>query len=126
MIRIFGAANFRIKNPVTAVIPYTNTDKKRGSDLTHLLVNCKIPIRKQGKRYIISFFEIAHFEGRVPGTDADQLNLVFEPAVAFDFAVHLVDRGSLPLTERSIHTKYFNDNHFGFYFRNREGLAAYA
>ena len=124
MIRVFGAANFRIKNLVAAVIPYSNTNEKRRSDLTHLFVDCKITVRKKGKRYIIGFFKIADFESRVPGTDADQLDFVFEPFVAFDFAVHFVDRGSLPLTERSIHTKYFDNNHVGLYFRDREGFAA--
>ena len=126
MIRIFGTANFRIKNLVAAVTPYANTDKKGCSDLTHLFVDCKITIRKKGKRNIIGLFKITDFESRVPGTDADQLDFIFEPFVAFDFAVHFVDRGSLPLTERSIHTKYFDDNHLGLYFRDREGFAAYA
>ena len=123
MIRIFGAADFRIKNLVAAICSYANTNKKWCSDLTHLFVDGKIPIREQGKRYIICLFKIADFKSRVPDTDADQFNPVFEPAVAFDFAVHLVDRGSLPLAVRSIHTKYFDDDHFGFYLRNREGFA---
>ncbi len=126
MIRIFGAADFRIKNLVAAIIPFSDTNKKRGSDLTHLFVDRKITIRKKGKRYIIGLFKIADFESRVPDTDADQLDFVFEPFVAFDFAVHFVDRGSLPLTERSIHTKYFDDNHFCLYLRDREGFAGYA
>jgi len=39
LIRIFGAANFRIKNLVAAIMPYSNTNKKWGSDLTHLFVD---------------------------------------------------------------------------------------
>ena len=108
---------------MAAIIPDSNTNEKRCSDLTHLFVDCKITIRKKGKRNIIGLFKITDFESRVPGTDADQLDFVFEPFVAFDFAVHFVDRGSLPLTERSIHTKYFDNNHVGLYFRNREGFA---
>ena len=123
MICNFGTTNFGIKNLVAAVIPYSNTNKKGRSDLTHLFVDRKIAIREKGKRYIIGLFKIADFKSRVPGTDADQLDFVFKPLVAFDFAVHFVDRGSPPLTERSIHTKYFDDNHVCLYFRDREGFA---
>jgi len=126
LIGIFGAADFGIKNLVAAIIPYSNTNKKRCSNLTHLFVDCKSTIRKKGKRYIIGLFEITDLESRVPDTDADQLDFAFEPSVAFDFTVHFVDRGSPPLTERSIHTKYLDNNHFCLYFRDREGFAGYA
>jgi hypothetical protein len=41
-----------------------------------------------------------------------------------DYTVHLVDRRSLPLTERSVHTEYLNDDDISPYFWNREGLFA--
>jgi hypothetical protein len=44
--------------------------------------------------------------------------------VAFDFAIHLVDSGSLPLTEGSVHAEYLNDNDVSPYFRNCEAVFA--
>jgi len=124
LVGIFGAADFRIKNFVAAIIPYSDTNKKRCSNLTHLFVDGKITIREKGKRYIVGFFKIADFKSRVADTDADQLDFVFESFVAFDFAVHFVDRGSLPLTEGSVHTEYFNDDDISPYFRNGKGVLA--
>jgi len=120
LIGVFGAANFRIKNFVAAIVPYANTNEKRCSNFAYLFVDGKINIRKKGERYIVGFSKIADFESRVADTDADQLDFVFESFVALDYTVHFVDRGSLPLTERSVHTEYLNDDNVSAYLRNIE------
>jgi len=38
--------------------------------------------------------------------------------------VHLVDRGSLPLAEGSIHPEYLNDDNLGAYLRYLESVFA--
>ena len=109
---------------MAAIFLYANTDKKRRPDFAYLFVDGKITVREKGKRYIVGFFKIADFESRVSDTDADQLDFVFETFVVFDFAVHLVDRGSLPLTEGSVHTKYLNNDDISPYFWKGEGRFA--
>ncbi len=109
---------------MAAIIHYSDTNKKRSSNFANLLVDGKITVREKGKRYIIGLFKISDFESRVSDTDADQFDFPFKSLVAFDFAIHLVDRGSLPLTEGSVHAEYLNDNDVSPYFRNCEAVFA--
>ncbi len=111
---------------MAAIIHYSNTNKKRGSNFANLLVDGKNTVREKGKRYIIGLFKISDFECRVSDTDTDQFDFSFKSFIVFDFTVHLVDRGSLPLTEGSVHAEYLNDNEVSPYFRNCEGFPGYS
>ena len=124
MIGIFAATHFRIKDLVAAVIVYTNANKKRCSNFTDHFVDGKIAVREKGKRDIVGLFKIADLKGSVAGPDTQQFNFALQTFIAFNFAKHFVDRGSLPLTEGSVHAKYLNDNDIGFNFWNGEGLFA--
>ena len=124
LIGIFAAAHFGIKDPVAAVFVYTDTNKKRRSNLTDDFVDSKIAVREKGKRNIVGLLKIADLECRVAGPDPQQFNSAFQTFIAFNFAKHFVDRGSLPLAEGSVHTKYLNDNDISLYFWNGEGFFA--
>ena len=84
----------------------------------------KITIREKGKRYIVGLFKIADLECRVSDPDTHQLDSSFKTLIALNDAVHLIDRGSLPLTERSVHTEYLNNDDLSPYFWNGESLFA--
>ena len=124
MIGIFAASHLRVEDPVAAVLVYADTDKIGGSYFADLLVDFKIAIRKKRKRNIVRFFEIADLESRIAGTDTHQFDLAFQALVTFNFAIHLIDRRSLPLAERSVHTEYLDNDNIGFYFRNAKSLLA--
>ena len=106
---------------MAAVIFYSDADEIRCSHFTDLLVDRKIAVREQGKRNVIRVFEIADLECGVAGPDTQQFDFAFQKLIAFDFAKHLIDRGSLPLTEGSVHTEYLNDDDIGLNFWNGKG-----
>ena len=109
---------------MAAVLVYPYTNKKRRSNLTNHFVDSKIAVREKGKWYIVCLFKVADLEGSVAGPDTQQFNFALQTLITFNSAKHLIDRGSLPLTEGSVHTKYLNDNDIGLYFWNGEGLFA--
>lgn len=71
---------------------------------------------------MISLFKITDLQRRIANPDADQLDLAFKSGIAFDFAIHLIDGGSLPLTEGSINVEYFNNNNFSLNLGNGERI----
>lgn len=107
---------------MAAIFLYANTNKKRRANFTDLLVDRKIAIRKKGKGYIVGIFKIADLEGRISDTDAHQLDSSFKSFIALDETVHLVNRRSLPLAVRSVHTEYLNDDNLGAYLSNLESV----
>lgn len=107
---------------MAAVTFYAYADKIRRWNFTNLFVYRKITIRKKGKWYIVCLLKITDFQCRITDPDADQFNLSFKSDVAFDFAIHLIDRGSLPLTEGSVHIEYLNNNDVSFNLRDAERI----
>ena len=71
---------------------------------------------------MVSLLKIADFQCRITNPDADQFNLSFKSDVAFDFAIQLIDRGSLPLAKGSVYIEYLNNNDISFNLRNRERI----
>lgn len=124
LIGIFAATHFGIKDFVAAVVVYPDANKKWRSNFTDYFVNCKIAVREKGKWNIISLFKIADLKGRVASSDTQQFDPAFQIFITFDFLKHFIDRGSLPLTERSVHTKDLDDNNISFYFWNGKGFFA--
>ena len=103
---------------MAAIFVYSDTDKERGSNFPDLFMDREIAIRKQGKRYIVGIFKIADLESRIPDTDTHQLDPSFETFIRLDDTVHIVDSGSLPLAEGSVHTEDLNDDDLGDDLRN--------
>ena len=97
-----------------ALLADPDADKVRGSDLSEFLMNFKTAVRKKRKRYIVHFSKVVHLKSGISGTNADDFYLSTPFIIRLDFAVNIVDDGSLPLTVRSIHAEDFDDNHFCF------------
>ena len=96
---------------------HSDTDKIGCAHFTDFFVNGKIAIRKQRKRYIIFFLKKSDFKGRIPHANADQFNLALELSIIFNFAVHFIDRRSLPLAKGSVHAEYFYNYNLSFNVR---------
>lgn len=107
---------------MAAVFPDSDADEIGCSDATDLFVDQKITVRKQGKRYIVGFPEITDLKSRVSGTDANQFDFSLKSLIAFDGAIHLVDRRSLPLAKGSVHAEYLNDNDFRLDLGDGKGI----
>ena len=101
-----------------SITVYSDANKIGRSNLPQLFVNHKIAIRKQGKLNVKGFPEIINFKIRVTDADSDHFHFALECGVVFNAAENIVYSGSLPLTVRSVHAEYFNNNHLGFYLRN--------
>ena len=101
-----------------------DADEKWCPDFAYFFVYRKICIRKQWKRDFIFLFKISNFKRGIADADSDQFDPSFKFGIFLNAAIHLVDRRSLPLAKRSVHTEYLYDHDIGLDIRDFKRLFA--
>jgi len=89
----------------------------RGPDHSYHLMDVIMFIVKQRERYLICFTEIVDLKGGIPRSDSDKFYFSFRVRITFYNLIQFVDRRSLLLTERSVHTENFDNYHLSFNIR---------
>jgi len=96
----------------------------RGPDHSYHLMDVIMLIVKQRERYLICFPEIVDLKGGITRSDSYEFYVSFRVLITFYDLIQFVDRRSLLLTERSVHTENFDNYHLSFNIRNGEFSAA--
>jgi hypothetical protein len=96
----------------------------RGPHHSYHFMDLIMFIIKQRERYLICFPEIVDLKGGITRSDADEFYFAFRVLITFYDLIQFVDRRSLLLTERSVHTENFDNYHLSFNIRYGELSAA--
>jgi hypothetical protein len=86
----------------------------RSSDHSQHLMDVIIFIFEQRERHLVGFPEIVNLKGRISRTDTDKFYLSFCVRIVFYDLIQFVDRRSLLLTERSVHTEDLDNDYLSF------------
>jgi len=112
----FKSSQVGVNHPVlTPSVERQHNEERRGRH-PNLSMNIKLFIFKERKKYLIGIPVKIDFIGIILCSDPDQFDLPVRCVMCHDQIVQLVYRGSLPLTDGSVHAVNLNEKKPGINF----------
>ena len=116
-----GELDVKINADKDALSDLERQKAKLMGEIKALIEQRDTSIREKGKRHYVFFSEHLGLKGRVPGPDADQLDLDLKVRVILNLFVQLIEQRRFPLAVGAIEAEYFGDHQGGSDLGNLKG-----